>query len=262
MNYTGSLLIMILVGAIFGYLSGSVLWAVHISKWMAHKDVRDFESGNPGFTNTTRVFGKKIGFIVLLLDVLKAVIPTTVMFVVYWCALKPYMDPHITDYYNPAIYIYVAGVFAVIGHLFPIYYKFKGGKGIASLGGLLLAISPFLGATAGLIIILCVLTTRYVSLGSIIAVLVSPFLVLVPGINYTYFMYPDIVVQVHTTINHIVIFLPICGMLLILGILIVVKHKDNIKRLLNHTERKFNFKKRTSLLNKEENFKKDHHDKK
>ena len=259
MNYTGSLLIMILVGAIFGYLSGSVLYAIHIGKLMAKKDVRQFESGNPGFTNTTRVLGKKIGFIVLMLDVLKAIIPTVVMFVVYWCALKPYMNPHITNYYNPAIFIYVAGCFAVLGHLFPIYYKFKGGKGIASLGGLLLAISPFMGATAGMIIIICVLTTRYVSLGSIIAVLTAPFLVLVPGINYTYFMYPDIVIQVQTTIHHIVIFLPICGMLLILGLMIVIKHKSNIKNLLKHTERKFDFKKRTSLFNKEENFKKDHH---
>lgn len=239
MTYTGALLILILVGAVIGYLSGSVLYAIHIGKWLGKKDLREFGSGNPGFTNTTRVFGKKIGFFVLICDVLKTVIPTLIMFIVYWCSLKKTLDLHVTSTYNPGIFIYIAGFFAVIGHLFPVYYKFKGGKGIASLGGLLLVMSPFMGATAGLIIILCVIISRYVSLGSVIAVLVSPFTALIPGVNYTYLMYPDISTCVHNSIHNPCIFLPLFGMLLFLGILIVIKHIPNIKRLINGTENKF-----------------------
>lgn len=251
MTYAGALVILIVVGGLFGYLSGSVLWAVCIGKWCAHKDVREYESKNPGFTNSTRVLGRKLGLVVLVLDVFKTIIPTLVMFIVYWCGLKNTLDPHVTSTFNPAIFLYTAGFFAVIGHLFPIYYKFKGGKGIASLGGLLLAISPFMGITAGLIIIICVLITEYVSLGAIIAVLVAPFLSLIPGINYTYFMYPDIVTSVHVAIHNTCIYLPIFGALLFLGILIVYKHKSNIRNLLNHNERKFDYHRRTRIITKD-----------
>lgn len=239
MTYAGALVILILVGSVIGYLSGSVLYAVHIGKWLGKKDLRKFGSGNPGFTNTTRVFGWKIGAFVLICDVLKAVIPTLIMFIIYWFSLKNVLDAHITTRYNPAIFIYFAGFFAVLGHLFPVYYKFKGGKGIASLGGLLLIMSPFMGATAGLIIILCVLITRYVSLGSVIAVLLAPFLALVPGVNYTYLMYPDIHFSVWTAIHEPCVFLPLFGMLLFLGIFIIVLHIPNLKRIAKGVENKF-----------------------
>ena len=262
MSYAGAVSILVVIGIFLGYFYGSILFAVVIGKVFAHKDVRNFESKNPGATNATRVLGNKLGFFVLVMDTFKAIIPTLIMWFIYWFALRHKglegYDSLTGQYYlydknfNPGILIYLAGLSAVIGHLFPVYFKFHGGKGIATFGGLLLIISPFLGATAGIVIIVCVLVTRYVSLGAIIAVLIVPVLILIPGIDYTYLIYPDItkLVDVHTLATHTLINLPIMFSLYLVALLIVYRHKENIKNLRNGTERKFSSKNRIKVFNK------------
>lgn len=257
MSYSGAVAILVIVGLAIGYLYGSILFAIVIGKLLVKKDVREFESKNPGATNAARVLGNKLGFLVLVLDTFKAIIPTLVMWFIYWFSLRhngfQNYNP-IEHNFNPGVLIYLAGAAAVIGHLFPIYHKFHGGKGISTFGGLLLIISPFLGIISAIIIIICVLVTRYVSLGAIIAVMIVPVLILIPGINYTYLVYPNIT-KLFEHLNyatHTLICLPIMAWLYIVAFLIVYRHKENIKRLVNGTERKFSSKNRIKVFKKSE----------
>ena len=236
MNYTIALLIMIIGGATTGYLFGSVLFAVIIGKILKQHDVRKTGSNNPGFTNSKRVYGKKISLLILFLDIFKTVIPILIFFFIYRFALFNYLNPNITNYYNPAIFIYIPGIFSIIGHIFPIFFKFKGGKGVSSYGGLCLCLSPFIAIIGIILIVVCVLKTKKMSIGSITASLVVPFLVLIPGINYLYMMYPNIINSVHIAINNTIIYLPIFGILLLLSTLVIYRHKENIKNIINKKE--------------------------
>lgn len=238
MNYSFALIIMICLGGLIGYLSGSVLFAVYFSNIFKKQDVRQVGSNNPGFTNSTRVYGKKIGFLVLILDVLKTIVPTVVFYLIYRFWLQEYCLPHATQFYNPSIFVYVPGIFAVIGHIFPIFHKFKGGKGVACYGGLCICLSPFIALIGILIIVACVLKTKKMSIGSLSAAIIVPFLVLVPGVNYLYFMYPSINECVTIAINNAVIFVPIFVACLALSALVIFRHKKNIKDLLNKTEKR------------------------
>lgn len=236
MNYTLALIIMIVGGALFGYLSGSVLFAVIISNYFKKTDVRTLGSNNPGFTNSTRVYGKKIGIFVLSLDTLKAIIPVVVFFFVYQFALRSYMIPYKTNVYDPAIFVYISGAFAIIGHIFPIYFKFKGGKGISCYGGLCLCLSPFIALIGIIIIFLAIKLYKKVSIGSLLGALIIPFLTLIPGVNYFYMMYPNISECVEIAIHKIIIFIPIFAGLIVLSCLTIYRHKKNIKNLLNKQE--------------------------
>lgn len=236
MNYTIALIIMIIVGAIVGYLSGSILFAVIISNCFKKTDVRASGSHNPGFTNSTRLYGKKIGALVLGLDTLKTIIPIVIFCLTYQLALKPYMIPFKTNFYDPAIFIYTPGVFAIVGHIFPVFFKFKGGKGISCYGGLCLCLSPFIALIGIIIIFLAVKLYKKVSIGSLFGALLVPFLALIPGVNYFYMMYPNINECVQVAINNIVIFIPIFVTLIVLSCLVIFRHKNNIKNLLSKQE--------------------------
>lgn len=236
MNYTIALIIMIIGGAVCGYLSGSILFAVIFSNCFKKTDVRTSGSNNPGFTNSTRLYGKKIGILVLGFDTLKTIIPIVIFFLIYQLALRPYMIPFKTNTYDPAIFIYTPGIFAIVGHIFPIYFKFKGGKGISCYGGLCLCLSPFIALIGIIIIFLAVKLYKKVSIGSLAGALLIPFLSLVPGINYFYMMYPNISICVQVAIHQTIIFVPIFVGLIILSCLVIYRHKNNIRNLLNKQE--------------------------
>lgn len=236
MNYTIALIIMIIVGGTIGYLSGSILFAIIIGKLFKQQDITKTGSNNPGFTNSTRIYGKKISILVLILDILKTVLPVLIFFFIYNFSLKQYCQDYITSYYNPGIFIYIPGIFSIIGHVFPIFYKFKGGKGVSSFGGLCICISPFIAIIGILIIIVCIKLTKKMSIGSLCGSIIIPFLVLVPGINYLYLMYPNISECVNVAINNTIIFVPIFVAMLLLSFLIIYRHKENIKKLLNNSE--------------------------
>jgi len=200
---------------ILAYLCGSIPTAVWIGLGFYGVDVREYGSGNAGATNTFRVLGKKAGIPVMLLDILKGFTATNLAFLI------PITGPH-------SIYIsyqLALGIAAVMGHLFPVFAGFRGGKGIATLFGMVLAVNLHAALLCVSVFIIVLLITRYVSLSSITA----GFAYLI-GVTFFYNKY---------TTNLVVIF----GMCIC--VLILVTHQKNIERLLKGKESRVNlFKKR------------------
>lgn len=201
---------LIISGIITAYLIGSFSSAVLIGKWFFNIDVRQHGSGNAGATNTIRVLGPKIGVIVLLMDVFKG-----------WLAVYLFglFAPSLEE--PSSSYVRLLFAFAVvIGHVFPLYTAFRGGKGVATLLGVGLALFP----TAALIVIVWFVIIlwifRYVSLGSITGAILFPVLVnvLLPGPPQT---------------------TPMVILSILVGIVIPVTHIKNIKRLIKGEENRF-----------------------
>jgi acyl phosphate:glycerol-3-phosphate acyltransferase len=194
------------------YLIGSIPTAVWIGRGYYGIDVREHGSGNAGATNTFRVLGKKAGSLVMLIDVLKGYVATSL-------ALVLAHNGFIGSDQQP-VFMLILGITAVIGHIFPVYVNFKGGKGVATLLGMVLALHLQAALICIAVFLIVFLIFRYVSLGSMIAALAFPISLLLPRFS------PD---------NHIV---TVFGF--ILFILIVLTHKKNIKRLINGDESKMN----------------------
>lgn len=158
------------VTTIVAYLLGSIPTAVWYGQAFFNLDIRKYGSGNAGATNTFRVLGKRAGTIVMLVDVLKGY-TAAILSPILW-----YMDV-ITE--NEILtFKIVFGLIAVIGHLYPIFAGFKGGKGVATLLGMMLATHPEMAAVCIGIFLLVVIASQYVSLGSILAALAFPVLLL------------------------------------------------------------------------------------
>lgn len=200
---------------IAAYLLGSIPSAVWIGKSFYGKDVREHGSKNAGATNTFRVLGIKAGIPVLVIDALKGFVA---------CNLVMFIDgviPNTREFVN---YQLIFGVASVLGHIFPIFAGFKGGKGVATLTGIVLAIATIPTLLAIGVFIVTLLLSRYVSLSSIIAGISFPILVI--------FVFK-------TQISSLVIFS------IVVSILLVLTHHKNIERLINKQENKANlFKKR------------------
>src|ERR1041385_5264657 len=158
-----------ILALLIAYLLGSIPSAVWIGKWFYGVDVREHGSGNAGATNTFRVLGKKAGIPVLLFDIFKGW--ASVMMVGFVTEAPPHTD----DYVNIQI---VLGVTAVVGHIFPIFAAFRGGKGIATLFGVILAVHPYACLVASGVFLLVFLAFNYVSLGSICAGVAFPFIII------------------------------------------------------------------------------------
>lgn len=196
--------------AILAYLIGSLPTSVWIGKAFFGKDIRDFGSGNAGATNTFRTFGKEIGIIVLLVDVIKGVTATSLVL---------FLDTvnHGTEQYINLQLLF--GLIAVVGHIFPIYEKFKGGKGIATLFGMLIAIHWVLACAIFALFLLVLVLTKYVSLSSILSAIAFPFL---------------LVFAFHRNEPLLVAF----G--IAAAVMVILTHKKNISRLINGEESKVN----------------------
>ncbi len=205
--------IYIIILLIISYLIGSFSSAVWIGKWFYQTDVREHGSKNAGATNTLRVLGTKPGITVLLLDVLKGFLAVQLFHFLPNNALIP---DHLI------IFKIGLAIAVILGHVFPIYTHFKGGKGIATSLGMAIALFP-----ASLILILIAiflmvfLLSRYVSLGSIIVALLLPIL------SFFFFDLP----------------LPLIIFSVAISILVIVTHRNNIKRLIKGKESKIQFKK-------------------
>ncbi len=200
---------------ILAYLLGSVSNAVWISKQFFHKDIRDYGSGNAGATNTFRVFGIKTGIIVLLLDMLKGAIAVKLGL------LLPEAVAAVgsTQMVNMQVGL---GLTAVLGHIFPVWFDFKGGKGIATLFGMILAIQPWVALSCVGVFAIILFFTKYVSLSSILAGIAFPLLIIF------IFREQGIVFRIFAIVT---------------ALLIVLTHQKNIGRLLKGTENKINKKK-------------------
>lgn len=204
-------IIYIIIAAILAYLVGSIPTAVWYAKKFHHIEIREHGSGNAGATNTFRVLGAKSGLIVLIIDIFKGWIATRAANIPYW--LDAISENDIV------VYKLIFGLVAVIGHVFPIYENFKGGKGVATLLGMVLAIQLNVAlACLGIFIIVFALS-KYVSLGSMLAALA----------------YPILLVTEFSPKNHEELMI---GFGIVMCLLVVITHRKNVKRLINGEESK------------------------
>jgi glycerol-3-phosphate acyltransferase PlsY len=190
------------------YLIGSIPSAVWIGKFFYDIDVREFGSGNAGATNTFRVLGKKAGIPVLLIDVFKGWISVNLAHLITSSA------PGSAAFVNLQLAL---GIAALIGHVFPVYVGFRGGKGVATLLGIVMAIHLQAALISIGIFILVLIIFKYVSLASIIASFTFPF---------------SLIVICGTDVPALVVFS------LFIALLVLITHQKNIERLLNHQESK------------------------
>jgi len=198
---------------ILAYLFGSIPTAVWIGQAFYDIDVREYGSGNAGATNTFRVLGKKAGIPVMLIDILKGWTATNLA---YFIGVSVTGSHHSAAFVN---YELALGITAVMGHLFPVFAGFRGGKGVASLFGMILAIHLQAALLCVLIFVIILLVTKYVSLSSIMAGFAFPI-----GVTFIFPVY----------IKSVIIY----GMCIC--VLILVTHQKNIERLLKGKESKVN----------------------
>ena len=196
MNY-----LYILAFIVAAYLIGSIPTGYIIVKLKTNQDIRTIGSGSTGATNVKRVLGKKWFFIVMLLDALKGALPVVL-------AKTLTVDTY-------GIYAVISAIFVIIGHSKPVFLQFKGGKSVASGVGTILALNPLVGFSIALIWGVITYVSKYVSLGSIIALILSPFLMYLFKNPIGYIVY--------------------C---LIAAIYIVWLHRENIVRLIKGEENK------------------------
>lgn len=199
--------------AIIAYLIGSINFSVILSKKMAGFDVREKGSGNAGTTNMLRSVGKKAAVITLICDILKGVVSILIAMA---------FGKMFTDV-NEALLIQVAGVAVIIGHTFPIFFKFKGGKGVATSLGVLIMSNWQIGLICLVFALILIILTQMVSVGSIAAAILYPVLTLFIPENY---IVPG---------NYIIYSI-------VLAVIIIFNHRENVKRLLNGTENRISLK--------------------
>jgi len=205
-SYLIYLVVAFLVTCIISYLLGSINPAILISKTLYGYDIRDYGSGNAGMTNMFRSFGKKAGFLTLAGDVLKALVAVIFGFVLFGGSGQ-----------------YVAGFFCILGHVFPVFFRFKGGKGVIVGAITVLLIDPLVFLVLVAVFGLMFAATQIISVSSITAAFFYPMVVYAfnlkkPGVTYLLFS-------------------------LLISFFIIAMHKENIRRLLNKTEKKFTIKK-------------------
>jgi glycerol-3-phosphate acyltransferase PlsY len=211
---------------ILSYLVGSIPTSIIISKLTRGIDIRDHGSGNAGGTNVMRVLGWKQGLLVIILDALKGAFAVVVVARLHYGGL-PFQN--ISPFDDFTLVQIIAGIAAVIGHIWTVFASFRGGKGIATALGMLIMIITVDMLVAVGIFILVVTISRYVSLGSILAALSIP-LTLIFRENI-----------LHDNIQSYSTLLPF---VVAISLLVVFTHRKNVVRLLNGTENKFSFKKK------------------
>lgn len=206
-----------LIVLLLAYLFGSIPTAVWLGQAFYGVDVREYGSGNAGATNTFRVLGSKAGSAVMFIDILKG-----------WTAtnLAYFLGASITGPYESVLFInyqLILGVIAVVGHLFPVFAGFRGGKGVATLCGMILAVHLDAALVCIAVFVVVLLVTKYVSLSSITAGFAFPF---------------SIVFLFHTSVKSLLLYsICICA-------LVLITHQKNIERLLKGKESKVDLFKR------------------
>lgn len=193
---------------IFAYLLGSIPTSVWVSKYFFGVDIRDYGSGNAGATNTYRVLGSKFGTFVMIVDVFKGIAATSLY------VLIPY---YMQDEWQRTNFMVGLGLASVLGHIFPVFADFKGGKGVATLLGMVIAIQPIVALCCVAVFILVLYLTRFVSLSSILAgVAFAIFILFI--FNEKEPLYRVFAIAV--------------------ALMVILTHQKNINRLLKGTESK------------------------
>lgn len=197
--------------SIVAYFIGSISFSVIFSRKFAGFDVRDKGSKNAGTTNVLRTVGTKVAALTLLCDVLKGVIAIVIAII----AGKIWTDM------NTEILKYLAGFFAVLGHTFPIFFEFRGGKGVATALGVLITLNWKIGLICLIFALIIIAFTKTVSIGSILAAVLYPILtIFMADVKFT-----SIVISI------------------LIALLVIFNHRENLKRIKNGTENKLSFKK-------------------
>lgn len=201
---------------LLAYLLGSIPTAVWVGKIFYKLDIREYGSGNSGASNTFRILGKKAGIPVLFFDMFKGWASTNLVYI--FSVSSPHSIPWVD-------FQLALGITAVIGHIFPIYVGFRGGKGIATLFGMLIAVHPEAALFCVAVFVILLIFTKYVSLSSMSAGIAFPVMVI--------FFF-------HESVPSLILFA------IAVAVLILITHQKNIERLLRGEESKINFFKKKS----------------
>jgi glycerol-3-phosphate acyltransferase PlsY len=193
---------------VLAYLIGSIPTSVWVSKRFFGIDIRDYGSGNAGATNTYRVLGPKWGTIVMIIDIIKGIVATSLYL------LLPY---YMTDELARTNFMIGLGLASVVGHIFPLWANFKGGKGVATLFGMAIAIQPEVALSCVGVFLLVFYLTRFVSLSSILS-----------GIAFAIFI-------LYIFDEHEILYRAFA---IAVALMIILTHQKNINRILNGTESK------------------------
>ena len=203
--------------AVIAYAIGSINFSVLISKKIAGFDVTEKGSGNAGSTNVLRAVGIKAAVITLICDILKGIVAILIAVLI----------GNIVGNTDRALLVQIAGILVVIGHTFPIFFQFKGGKGVATSLGVLLITNWKIGLICLIFALVIIIITKMVSMGSMGAAILFPVLTIfigdsfiVPATGFKYLIFS-----------------------IILAVFVIFNHRENIKRIMNGTENKLSFKK-------------------
>ena len=204
-----------IVIAIIAYAIGSINFSVILSRKMAGFDVREKGSGNAGTTNMLRSVGKKAAALTLLCDILKGIVAIVIAIII----------GKFSENFDKALLVQIAGIAVIVGHTFPIFFEFRGGKGIATALGVLILTNWQIGLICLVFAIVLMVLTRMVSAGSVAAAILFPVLTLFIGkehfiVEGSYFLYS-----------------------IIIALIVIFNHRANIKRILEGNENKLSFKK-------------------
>ncbi|MBR1832679.1 MAG: glycerol-3-phosphate 1-O-acyltransferase PlsY [Ruminiclostridium sp.] len=211
-------IVCMILAAVVPYLLCGINSAIIVTKIKSGQDIRELGSGNAGLTNTLRTQGKAAALFVLIGDILKGVLSIVIVHFLFrfLLGIDTYSHADGWTWIN-----YMAGIFGVIGHVFPVYYGFKGGKGVLVTFAAMLAINWIAGVVPFIIFAIVVAISRYVSLGSITAAACYPFCVLIFSLMQN---------DSASWINF--------GLAAVIGVMLIYMHRENIKRLMTHTEKK------------------------
>lgn len=222
-------IIFIIISIILGYIIGSIPTALTIGKLTKGIDIREHGSKNLGATNAGRVLGRKYFFIVMIIDAIKCILGMLFAYLIY---IIFFINKEISESLY-TIAIAGAGTSAMIGHCYPIFANFRGGKGVATALGYLLLTSPLSGLVVILTFSFTALKTRYISLGSILGSIIC--------IIYTWIIYLIFKENYSIMFFNLKNTLGYCIITTIFALTVILKHKENIKRLINNNENKINF---------------------
>ena len=198
-------MLLVLVYVLIPYLLGSINTAILVSRHFYHDDIRKYGSGNAGFTNVMRTYGKKAAIITFAGDILK----TLLAILVGWCVFG-----YLTAY--------IAGFACFLGHIFPVFYNFKGGKGVLCMATIMLMLDWRIFCALLVVFVGIVMATKYISAGSVICAM----------------MFPLMLNRMNNTGIYMIEFVAIA-----IAVIVVIKHRENLKRIFNGTESKFKIKK-------------------
>ncbi len=211
------------IAIIVGYLLGSIPFGYLIVRASKGADVRETGSGGTGATNVSRRAGKLAGIVTLLLDALKGAAAIAFAQLVLGLFGPTGAQLQIQSFPSARWWVAAAGVAAIVGHMFPIWLRFRGGKGVATGVGIFLVLAPMAIALAGVIFLMVVIATRFVSLGSMLAAISIPLLIW----------------GQHLYVRPNPEFMPTLAAAIVIALLIIFAHHANIKRLVGGTESRF-----------------------